>query len=158
MTMERMERDWPDVVYTVVDEEELKSHIEPYIEVMDDDFNTAALIGLIYERVNEANRLMDRASREGVNDRFKRTLPLMRRGFVEVGSFLGLFYRSPEWYFEEKRSRLSIPEEEIERMIREREEARKRKDWKRADEIRAELFKKGIILEDTPKGTVWRVK
>lgn len=158
MTMERMERDWPDVVYTVVDEKELEAYMKPYIEAMDDDFNTAALIGLIYERVNEANRLMDRASKEGADDEFKRLLPLMRRGFVEVGRFLGLFYRSPEWYFEEKRSRLSMPEEEIERMIREREEARKKKDWKRADEIRAELFRKGIVLEDTPKGTVWRVK
>ena len=43
-------------------------------------------------------------------------------------------------------------------MVRERDEARKRKDWKRADEIRAELFRKGIVLEDTPKGTVWRVR
>ncbi len=158
LTMERMERDWPDVVYKVVEDEELKAYLEPYTKVMDDDFNTAALIGLIYEKVNEANRLMDRASKEGADDEFKRVMPLMRRGFVELGRFLGLFYRSPEWYFEEKRKRISISEEEIEQMIRERDEARKRKDWKRADEIRAELFRKGIVLEDTPKGTVWRVK
>jgi len=44
------------------------------------------------------------------------------------------------------------------KLIKERDEARGRKDFKRADEIRAELLEKGVVLEDTAKGTVWTVK
>ena len=46
--------------------------------------------------------------------------------------------------------------EEIMKLIRKREEARKRKDWKTADEIREKLREMGIILEDTPEGVKWR--
>ncbi len=45
---------------------------------------------------------------------------------------------------------------EIDKLIREREEARKRKDWERADGVRAELARQGVTLVDTPKGPVWR--
>jgi cysteinyl-tRNA synthetase len=49
-------------------------------------------------------------------------------------------------------------DEEIERLIRERTEARKNKNWARADEIRDLLQEQGIILEDTPQGVRWRRK
>ncbi|MCD6220078.1 cysteine--tRNA ligase, partial [Candidatus Calescamantes bacterium] len=51
--------------------------------------------------------------------------------------------------------RLHIPPE-YEELIKQREEARKRKDWEEADRIREILKSKGILLEDTPHGTVWR--
>jgi cysteinyl-tRNA synthetase len=54
--------------------------------------------------------------------------------------------------------RLRIDEEQINRMIRERHEARRKKDWKRADEIKESLASMGISLEDGPNGTTWRVK
>jgi cysteinyl-tRNA synthetase len=53
---------------------------------------------------------------------------------------------------------LTISPEEIERLIAERAQARKNKDWARADEIRKELSEMCVTLEDTPQGTIWRVK
>jgi len=47
---------------------------------------------------------------------------------------------------------------EIEELIRKREEARKKRDWETADEIRKKLHEMGIILEDTPEGVRWRRK
>jgi len=49
-------------------------------------------------------------------------------------------------------------DEEIERLIQERTEARKAKNWARADEIRDLLMRRGILLEDTPQGVRWRRK
>ena len=49
-----------------------------------------------------------------------------------------------------------LPEQEIEDLIQERQAARKAKDFKRADEIRDELLKKGIILKDTREGVKWQ--
>ena len=49
-----------------------------------------------------------------------------------------------------------ILEDEIMEKIRERENARKTKDFKKSDEIRQELLEKGVVLEDSPKGTVWK--
>ncbi|RMG73858.1 MAG: cysteine--tRNA ligase, partial [Nitrospirae bacterium] len=53
---------------------------------------------------------------------------------------------------------INITEEEINSLIAQRQEARKNKDWQKADAIRDELLQKGIVLEDTLQGTVWRVK
>ena len=58
----------------------------------------------------------------------------------------------------EKTSHLTLSEEEIQNYIAERKEARAQKDWKRADQIRDELLNKGIVLEDGPQGTTWKVK
>ncbi|MGZ3615091.1 MAG: CysS/YqeB C-terminal domain-containing protein, partial [Thermodesulfobacteriota bacterium] len=54
--------------------------------------------------------------------------------------------------------RLNLTEEEILQSIEERNLARKDKNWKRADEIRNDLLSKGIVLEDTPAGTIWKLK
>ena len=48
--------------------------------------------------------------------------------------------------------------EEIKELLRRREEARKIKDWKTADEIRAELKRMGVVVEDTAQGAKWRIK
>jgi cysteinyl-tRNA synthetase len=56
-----------------------------------------------------------------------------------------------------KEKELPIPKEEIEKLIAERNEARKKKDFKKSDEIRAMLKEKGILIEDTDKGQSWKV-
>jgi cysteinyl-tRNA synthetase len=53
---------------------------------------------------------------------------------------------------------LGISPEEIERLIAGRTQARKDRDYAKADSIRKDLLEKGILLEDTPQGTIWRVK
>jgi cysteinyl-tRNA synthetase len=82
--------------------------------------------------------------------------------FRRFGNILGLFQCAPKHYFEEQRrrelTRIQIDEHEINRMILERQEARRRKEWKRADEIRESLASMGISLEDGPTGTTWKTK
>jgi cysteinyl-tRNA synthetase len=75
---------------------------------------------------------------------------------------LGLFQADPKTYLEEQKGeglqKLNLSEEEILRLIEKRNMARGEKNWKRADEIRNDLILKGIILEDTPSGTHWKIK
>jgi len=56
------------------------------------------------------------------------------------------------------RSTPEVTEEEIKQLIEERTAVRREKNWNRADEIRDYLSSKGILLEDSPQGTIWRVK
>ena len=104
------------------------------------------------------NKAMDEAKatgeRKGVWDEMTNSLAVIR----EASRFLGVFNRKPEEYFNDKKSRSAVPPEEIERLIAERNEARKGKDFARADAIRKELFEKGILLEDSAKGTTWSVR
>jgi cysteinyl-tRNA synthetase len=79
-----------------------------------------------------------------------------------MGSTFGLFQDNPETYLNEQRKeglkRLKLSEEEILKFIDERNVARKEKNWKKADEVRNDLLSKGIVLEDTPTGTIWKTK
>jgi cysteinyl-tRNA synthetase len=82
--------------------------------------------------------------------------------FSKIGRVLGLFLEDPDHYFEQQKEdklqALPVTEEEIGRLIAERNQARQEKNWARADEIRNLLLTKSIILEDTPQGTIWKVK
>jgi cysteinyl-tRNA synthetase len=73
---------------------------------------------------------------------------------------LGLFRETPAEYFAGQQKRFlaakGFPEEDVFKLIRQREESRRSKDWKRADELRAQAAALGIVLEDGPKGTTWR--
>lgn len=139
----------------------IESFQSRFEEAMEDDFNTALALGHCYELQSVLNSLLDR-SRGKVSDPAR---GLLRQGYEklrEMGKVLGLFQEEPEAYREKQRReglrRSGLTEEEILRQIAERDEARKHKDWKKADEIRGHLFSKGIILEDTPSGTVWKIK
>jgi cysteinyl-tRNA synthetase len=78
------------------------------------------------------------------------------------GWVFGLFREDPGKYLDQQKKeglkRLKLTEEEIFRSIEERNLSRKEKSWKRADEIRNDLLSKGIVLEDTPSGTIWKIK
>ena len=142
-------------------EEPLRQSIESlrtrFEEAMDDDFNTALALGHMYELLREINRFLDSKPSGDV------ALSLISdaiRALRETGAVLNVFQRSPkEWHLSLLRTRVpDMTEEEIQKKIELRASARKEKDWKRADAIRDELKEKGIILEDTPSGTIWRVK
>jgi cysteinyl-tRNA synthetase len=120
---------------------------------MDDDFNTAGAIGEIYKLVSEANRLMD-AGGPDIDGELK----VIRAAFKEAGSFLGVFTREAADYFAGRRQGAAVSRDEIKRLIEARAQARKNKDFAGADRIRKELDEKGIVLEDTAKGTTWTVK
>lgn len=118
---------------------EIKKLKARFIEEMDDDFNTANAITVLFDLAKSANLYLreDEVSKE-VIDHYIKT-------FDELFGVLGL---NPE---EEE-----ILDEEIERLIEERNEARKRRDFATADKIRDQLQKMNIILEDTPQGTRWK--
>lgn len=118
---------------------EVKGFITRFDEAMDDDLNTADAISVIFELVKYANTNVS-----GENTRaFVRTV---RDEILELGDVLGLILEKKE----------EILESDIEKLIEERQAARKAKNFARADEIRNQLLEKGIVLLDTREGVKWK--
>lgn len=135
----------------------INGFMERFRGAMDDDFNTAAALGHVFELIREVNRFLDtRPLGKRAEDLIQKAMELLK----EVGGILNLFNRTPiEWYRSLlKTKRIPITEDEIMDRIRQRQEARQRKDWETADTIRKDLEQKGIILEDRKDATVWKVK
>lgn len=109
---------------------------------MNDDFNTPDAITAVFELVHVANLY---ANREKVD---AATLELLLQQFTAFNNVLGILQPEAE----------DLLDEEIEQLILERTEARKSKNWARADEIRDLLTERGIVLEDTAQGIRWRRK
>jgi cysteinyl-tRNA synthetase len=130
---------------------------EKFEEAMNDDFNTALALGHTFELIRETNRFLD-IKPSGLKD--KELLLKTKDLLSEVGNILNIFNKEPyEWYLSlMKIKNIGLSEKEILEKIKERQEARKRRDWKFADKIRKELEEKGIILEDKRYRTDWKVK
>lgn len=111
-------------------------------EKMQDDFNTPDAITAVFDWVSEVNLFLERDAISH-ND-LKAALAL----FEEMNAVLRIY----------EQEAVELPGEDVERLIAERTEARKAKNWARADEIRDELDSQGIVLEDTPQGIRWRRK
>jgi cysteinyl-tRNA synthetase len=130
-------------------------------EAMDDDFNTAQALGYFYDLQRHLNSLLD-ISKGHPTEEITSMLKQGSDHFPNLGWIFGLFQENPETYLSEQRkeglNKLKLSEEEILRLIEERNLARREKNWKRADEIRNQLLSKGIVLEDTPSGTIWKIK
>ena len=127
---------------------------------MDDDFNTAQGIGILFDMVRAVNRELDES--DGDLPSVKTcAIQTARQDLLKMGSILGILNLSPHDYFDKKKKRgiegTSIDAEWVERMITQRTEARASKNWERADEIRNELEKMNIVLEDRPDGTIWKI-
>lgn len=117
----------------------LNSRRDQFIKAMDDDLNTADAISAVFELVRDINTsvITDAPSKELVE--FAANL------FDELTGVLGLVYN---------RKAESL-DDEIEKLIEARTQARKDKNWAEADRIRDELKAQGIVLEDTPQGVKW---
>ncbi|NNK84495.1 MAG: class I tRNA ligase family protein, partial [Desulfobacterales bacterium] len=131
-----------------------------FCEAMNDDFNTARGIGVLFGAVREINRLLDKT--DNISVEFEKTVRSGRADIIKIGSILGMLSESPQTYFDNKKafiiSKKSIDPVEIDQLVQERFKARKSKDWKKADLIRKQLEDMNIKLEDGPEGTVWTVK
>ena len=111
---------------------------ERFVEVMDDDLNTADAISVVFELVTAINT----AVKDGATKEFaQKALDVL----MELTTVLGLLQQDPEEVAEEI-------EPEVQALIDERQAARKAKDFARADEIRDQLKAMGITLKDTPQG------
>ena len=119
--------------------ESLGKYRTRFIEVMDDDFNTADAVAVIFELTREINAAVSPAS-----DPTKALAAACRDIYLELSDVLGI-------PFGEEKSL----DAEIEEKIAARQAARKAKNWAEADRIRDELKSAGIILEDTPQGVKW---
>ena len=118
---------------------EAEGFVTKFEAAMDDDFNTADALAAIFELVKFANTNVDEnSSREFAGGLYEE--------LFKLSDVLGLKIEKKE----------EILDKEIEDLIQERQAARKAKDFKRADEIRDELLKKGIILKDTREGVKWQ--
>jgi len=125
---------------------------------MDDDFNTALAIGKLFEFVKEVNKSASTTDKSSDEEKLNELNSVCMEIF-KAGKILGILEHSPDEWFKIIRaadSSKSLSEEEIQKLITERNEARKQKDWSSADRIRNELKDKGIILKDGPQGTTWK--
>ncbi len=141
--------------------QEKVDHCMPrFVEAMDDDFNTAQALGVLFEMVRAANRFL--AETKEYTPLCLSLIAHVRHIFVEAGNVLGLFTVLPATWLEGiktvKADKIDISTEEIEQLISERTESRAAKNFKRGDEIRDLLLAKGILLLDSAQGTTWNVK
>jgi cysteinyl-tRNA synthetase len=117
-------------------------------QAMDDDFNTPVAVAELQGFRSAVNKLLE----TGLSTKAKEQA---RQLFRFLGSVTGLF-QLENWRFNVDLSDIGViglGEKEIEERVRERNEARKQKDFKRADEIRQSLAARGIVIEDKPDGT-----
>ncbi|MCK5259629.1 MAG: cysteine--tRNA ligase [Candidatus Omnitrophica bacterium] len=113
---------------------------EEFQSAMDDDFNTPKALSVIYDVVNECNKLIDSGA-EGKELMLRETMDFIKTAADIFGvNFL-------------KESKISDDEKKL---LEERSKARKSKDFQRSDELRDLLKEKGIVVEDTKEGQVWR--
>ena len=129
-------------------------------EAMDDDFNTARAMGYIFDAVRQVNALVADGSKAAPPALF--VLNEAERVIREVGGVLGILMEDPDVYFEKDRLREAqkrgLQVDEIEALIEERLQARREKNWKRADEIRDGLAARGVALKDSKAGTTWTIE
>ncbi|MBE5929040.1 MAG: cysteine--tRNA ligase [Lachnospiraceae bacterium] len=131
-----------DKEYTDADKEfaaQIESFKANFDAAMEDDFNTADAISSIFEIVRLANSYLS-------SDKPLALINDVKQSVVSLCNVLGIICEEEE----------ELPSEEIEKLIEERNEARKARNFARADEIRDMLANEGIVLEDTREGVRWK--
>lgn len=118
---------------------EMEGYRRKFEEAMDDDLNTADAVSAIFELVKFANTNAKEDSSKEFVDKIKEEI-------ISLSDILGLLVDKKE----------ESLDDEIERLIQERQAARKARDFKKADSIRDQLLAQGIILEDTREGVKWK--
>lgn len=119
--------------------EQAVAYVNRFDEVMDDDFNTADAISVIFELVKFINSNTGEESSKAYLQNLYEELKMLT-------DICGLIIEPKQ----------ELLDADIEKLIRERQDARKQKNFARADEIRNELLEKGIVLEDTREGVKWK--
>lgn len=118
---------------------ELNAYKEKFINAMDDDVNTADAVSIIFELAKFINTNVDENSS-------KHFAKICLNIFAELSNVLNIVNKKKQDFIDE----------EIENLIKERSEAKKQKDFAKADEIRNKLLDMGIVIEDTRQGTKWK--
>lgn len=140
--LKHMEENLKNDGLSEAEKENLKSteeFVAKFKASMEDDFNTADAISAIFELVKFANVSVNEDSSKAYAGELKKLI-------VTLADVLGIIAEKQD----------EILDEEIEKLIEERQMARKEKNFGRADEIRAMLLEQGIVLEDTREGVKWK--
>lgn len=119
--------------------EETEGYVKKFEESMEDDFNTADAVAAVFELVKFANTKVTGESSEEFTQYVLQTI-------TKLCEVLGLIVEKED----------EILDQEIEEMIEKRQQARKEKDFQKADQIRDELLARGIMLKDTREGVKWK--
>ncbi len=133
---------------------------ERFRSAMDDDFNTALAIGHMFDAVRAINRIL--AEENLLHGSLSAILSKAHDDLLRLGDVLGILGSNPATWLDhcarEGLADSGLNGAEIEALIAERREARARRDFARADQIRDELAAKGVLLLDGPEGTTWKMK
>ena len=124
-----------------------QAYAQRFNAAMDDDFNTPEALAVLFELSHEINKVR-------TSDKIKAVE--LANELRRLGGILGLLQADPETYLQQGGNEAGLSVAEIEQLIAERKAAREAKNWKLADQIRADLEKQGIVLEDSKQGTIWR--
>ncbi len=137
--------------------EEAEEVEKKFYEAMDDDFNTALALSYVFELSRMLNKMLDEEPEAKIG-----YIAYIHVVFLSLAKILGLLNDDLATFSANEKTRhlqrVGLDEETVENMITERTQARKSKDFRKADEIRDALTQKGVLLMDSPKGTEWRNK
>ena len=151
---------------TTNDEEGVSNDVSPaiagmlpaFVAALRDDLNTAAAIAALSESLREVNRQLEFKKKPDIAAR-RPTLARFLGDMRVVSQYLGVFAEDPAAYLRQRRDRKAARQRldvaEVERLLRMREDARAKKDWKEADRLRAELGLLGVTPQDTAEGSTW---
>ena len=146
----------------IIEDEVVTTIKDKFIEAMDDDFNTPVAIANLHVVFKYINNLLKTANKSN-RVQIAHTLDKMLEDIINsYGTVLGFFKQEPEIFINEMKekylTKVGVEKDYIENKIQERKEAKQEKNYELADSIRSELDEKGIILNDTPEGTIWDIK
>jgi cysteinyl-tRNA synthetase len=119
------------------------SYSKQFSAAMNDDFNVPEALAVLFDLAKEINKLKETDLKQAAK---------LGNLLKDLAKILGILRQDPESFFKGSEADVS----EIEALIKRRNQARKDRDFKAADEVRDALLKQGIVLEDTANGTLWR--
>jgi len=134
-----------------------KSCVNDFMQYMNDDFNSAGAIGVLFEAIKGINSMIQ--SQEFIFR--KESIKNLRMFYEEALKLFNILGINIEGEIARRKSKsknsdLGLSDKEVEELIKERNKARQSRDFKKADHIRNMLLNAGIIIEDRKEGTIWK--
>jgi cysteinyl-tRNA synthetase len=131
---------------------------EKFDQALEDDFNTAQALGYFHDLSRKLNRLLDSLNLK-TGGYSKGALNESAAVLKSAGLLLGILNLPLDDFFNQERERAlerrGLSKQGLEDLIGQRVQARKEKDWARADALRTQLLEMGVVLKDNPQGTEW---
>lgn len=152
---------WSNLQFPKEITERLDSIIDSCLESLKDDLNTAAALGHTFSLIRLSNWVLE-DKKLCKSAQTKEFLIRILNELEKLGNILGILSQDSQEFLTKLRAikaqRKDINIQEVERLITERQNERKNKNFKRADAIREKLAKMGVEVQDTPKGPIWDIE